>query len=128
LSPHRTPGEALPNGPAPLKKGPAQTCKGCGASAVPDRVDVAHSREPHHAWMSLGRHALSPLPPPQACTPAERVEVGKRSVGIRVPFLWFWTRTVPVEQPFYCCEPGEHLHERCKVCGLRWLTAFAEGS
>ena len=44
------------------------------------------------------------LDDPRACTPYARVRVG-----------WFAR----------CYLPGEHLHEHCRVCGLRWLTAFA---
>lgn len=127
MSQHRTLGEVIPDG-RPLKKGPAQTCKGCGAAAVPDRVDVAHQREPHHAWVSQGRHARSPLPEPRACTPAQRVQTGTQKVGRKERHLWFWTHIILVDEPVYCSTPGEHLHEHCRVCGLRWLTAFAEGS
>jgi hypothetical protein len=52
------------------------------------------------------RMLISPLPDPRACTP-------KRRIG------WLWWK---------CRTPGKHLHERCKVCGLDWLTAFAEGT
>lgn len=93
MSPHRTPGEVIPNGPVPLKKGPAKACPGC--AATPSK----HSDGTYTAG--------SNLPAPAACTPRARVKVG-------------WFRC--------CTTPGEHLHEHCKVCGLRWLTAFAEGS
>jgi hypothetical protein len=49
---------------------------------------------------------ISSLAQPIACTPQSRAKTGL----------------------FSCCsQPGRHLHERCKVCGLRWLTAFAGG-
>lgn len=49
----------------------------------------------------------SPLLAPRACTPEHRLKLG-----------WFSR----------CDGPGRHLHESCTVCGLRWLTAFAEGA
>jgi hypothetical protein len=49
----------------------------------------------------------SPLEHPRACAPLARVKVG-------------WFRR--------CRKPGNHLHEHCRICGLRWLTAFAEGT
>jgi hypothetical protein len=45
----------------------------------------------------------SNLPAPVACFPERRVSVG------------IFRR---------CSVQGSHLHERCKVCGHRWLTAF----
>lgn len=100
MSPHRTPGEVLPDGSEPLRKGPAEKCKGCGS---PRRVDVGSV--PNHR-PSGGYTPASALREPRACTP-------RRRLG------WLWWR---------CRVPGEHLHERCKVCGLEWLTAFAEGA
>lgn len=126
MSPHRTPGEVEPDPPAPLKKGPAKACKGCGATHILARLDIANPREGVYRWVDVGRHERSPLPEPRACTPARRVQVGTRKAPRTVRFLWFWTHTVFVDEPVHCSEPGEHLHERCRVCGLEWLTAFAE--
>lgn len=44
------------------------------------------------------------LEEPRACTPGARIRTG------------FFHR---------CKEPGEHLHEHCRACGHRWITAFA---
>jgi hypothetical protein len=93
VSPHRTHGEVMLDGPEPLKKGPAEKCRGCAATP---------SKHSDGAYTSG-----SNLPAPVACAPAARVRVG-------------WFR--------HCNVSGEHLHERCKVCGHRWLTAFAEGA
>jgi len=49
----------------------------------------------------------SPLAAPRACSPSRRVSVG-------------WFRR--------CRLFGAHLHERCKVCGHKWLTAFASAT
>lgn len=88
----------IPEGRALLQNGPAKTCKGCGA-----KRDVHAGSEildePAGAYTKA-----SGLHQPIACTPARRHNVG-----------WFSR----------CAEPGEHLHEHCKVCGLQWLTAFA---
>lgn len=92
MSPHRAPGEFLPDGPAPLKKGPAKACPAC--AATPSK----HSDGTYTSG--------SNLPAPIACTPDARVTAG------------LFRR---------CSTPGAHLHERCKVCGLSWLTTFAEG-
>jgi hypothetical protein len=108
VSPHRTPGEVLPDGPAPLHVGPAKVCKGCGNKRIL-AIEGGYARLDNGKETSaiLGYHDKSPLAHPRACTPGARVKVG-------------WFRR--------CSDPREHLHERCKVCGLEWLTAFAEGS
>lgn len=43
-------------------------------------------------------------PMPRACSPGARVRVG------------LFRR---------CDMPGSHLHEECRACGHRWITAFA---
>ena len=58
-------------------------------------------------WGDGEYKASSPIASPRACVPTARVKAG-------------WFRR--------CREPGEHLHERCKVCGLEWFTSFAKGS
>jgi hypothetical protein len=126
VSGYRTPGEAIPDGPAPLAKGPAMSCAGCGAKAVPNRVDVSHREEGSYRWVDMGRHERSPLPSPRACTPYARVVVGVVARVVRRRVLWLWTRETQVKDEILCAIPGSHLHERCKVCGLEWLTAFAE--
>lgn len=98
MSPHRTPGEVIPDGPEPLPKGPATTCKGCGSGPIRVVEWCSDGATPYKQERALDA--------PIACTP-----------GARVGFLW-WR----------CRKPGEHLHERCRVCGLEWLTAFAEGA
>jgi hypothetical protein len=126
VSDYRTQGEVVPDGPEPLPKGPASRCRGCSAEAVPERVDVQHQTEKFYRWVDVGRHPRSPLPEPRACTPAKRVQVGTRKVLTTVKRWWFWARVVLADEPVSCREPGEHLHERCRVCGLEWLTGFAE--
>lgn len=105
MIPHRTPGEIIPDGPTPLKKGPAQECPACKARArrKAEQFTVAGTDRKDQA---LGEYANgSPLRTPRACTPQVRVKEG-------------WFRR--------CHKPGQHLHEYCAVCGLQWLTAFAE--
>jgi len=87
----------------PLQPGPALACKGCRATAIEEKARVERSMG-HDECHVVGRSHKSPLPSPRACTPYARVSVG-----------WFSR----------CEVPGEHLHEHCRVCGLRWLTAFA---
>lgn len=95
MNPYQTPGEVIPDGPAPLPKGPAKKCKGCGYAWIITFDSYGHEK---------GREPALVIP--RACTPYTRIG-----------FLW-WK----------CSTPGEHLHERCRHCGLEWLTAFAEGT
>jgi hypothetical protein len=127
VSPHRTPGEVVPDGLAAMPKGPALKCPACGIEAIA-RVQAGFTRGGKNVDATLGRSEDSPLPMPRACTWTKRVPVGTRKAPIAKRFLWFWTRTIFVDEVVKCTEPGEHLHERCKVCGLEWLTAFAEGA
>lgn len=97
------------DGPAPLPKGPAGICPACRARAIriTSRINAAGAKNGEatvEAWK--GYSDDSPLATPRACTPGMRLKLG-----------WFSR----------CSEPGPHLHEHCKVCGLDWLTAFAEG-
>jgi hypothetical protein len=103
---YRDPFQVFPDGEPP-EPGPAKACKACGALAIEARVEVSHEHEKRYDIRKLGRHQESPLPAPRACAPYARVRVG-----------WFSR----------CDIPGEHLHEHCRVCGLRWLTAFARPS
>lgn len=91
MSPHRTPGEVTPDGPAPLTKGPAKKCRACGQER--------YVKSGGAYCTSMGA-----LYQPRACSPLKRL--GR-----------WWSK---------CRIAGEHLHERCKVCGAEWLTAFAE--
>lgn len=102
MSAYRVPGAVLADGPEALAKGPARRCKGCGAEAL-DAVTGGFRALPNDDRPVVGRHEDSPLPMPRACTAARRVRVG-----------WFGR----------CEGRGEHLHERCRLCGLQWLTAF----
>lgn len=107
MSPHRTPGEVTPDGPEPLRKGPAHECAACKARAR-RKAETLRIANTDRSEQALGEYSdESPLAPPRACIPTARVKIG-----------WF-----------RCCrEPGKHLHERCRVCGLKWLTGFAGGS
>lgn len=94
---YRSPEERVADAPT-LPKGPAAKCLGCGAE-----------RHVHSGSETLGEASgdyttASGLYRPIACTYTRRVKIG-------------WLRR--------CSEPGSHLHERCKVCGLKWLTSFA---
>lgn len=106
MSPHRTPGETLPDGPAPLPKGPAKSCPACGLEAI-EKIESGYLRNGKDARVTIGRTDNSPVPMPRACSPERRLPGGLfRS----------------------CKAPGRHLHESCKGCGAEWLTAFAEGA
>ena len=101
MSAFRQPAPPPDDGPEPLTRGPATTCPACRSSRD---VDSGCSAYPVRIG---GRYtAKSALVEPRACTPAARVRLG-------------WFRR--------CSTPSKHLHERCKVCGLEWLTAFAGG-
>lgn len=104
MNPHRLPGDVLPDGPAPLGKGPAKSCPACGLLSV-DRTEGGFTRDGKDVRMILGRSDRSPLPMPLACTPNKRLKLG-------------WFRR--------CAGSGRHLHESCKGCGNEWLTAFAD--
>lgn len=106
MNPHRTPGEVLPDGPEPLKIGPALACPACGAEAL-DEYRESVGADGELTRTATGRHEKSSLAQPRACTLRARVRVG-------------WLSR--------CSTLGEHLHEHCTVCGLEWLTAFAEGA
>jgi hypothetical protein len=121
------PGEVVPDGPVPLAKGPALVCPACGAEAIARSRD-GYVRGGKAVSVVFGRANESPLPMARACTPTKRVVLTTRRDLIPKPFLWFWKRLVLADVPVECSTPGEHLHERCKVCGLEWLTAFAEGT
>jgi hypothetical protein len=102
MSPHRTAGEVMSDGPKPLQKGPARYCPACKAVAISELATVMLDGDP--VSIEVGRDDKSPLPMPRACTPTQRIKIG-----------WFK----------HCDCPGEHLHETCNGCGLRWITAFA---
>jgi hypothetical protein len=79
--------------------GPAKNCRACGQNQMVVER-YSHDNSP--------RKYAPALKDPMACTPANRVGYG-------------WFRR--------CGEAGEHLHEECRICGARWLSAFAnEGS
>lgn len=105
MSPHRTPGDVMPDGPTPLQKGPALKCPACKLEAIGDPIKVLCRGEV--VSIDVGRSKSSPIPMPRACVPNNRIKLG-----------WFKR----------CAIPGEHLHETCNGCGLRWITAFAEGT
>lgn len=94
--------ETLPVGPAPA-------CPACGLRAIADYELVTRATDDggrEQIQVTMGRVEKSPLPDPVACSPVKRVRVGL----------------------FRNCKiDGSHLHERCKVCGHQWLTAFAGG-
>jgi rRNA maturation protein Nop10 len=101
---YRTAAERVED-PETLPEGPAEKCPACGMQrlfASTQGANVADAKEPLVAL--VGYHSESPLNYPVACSRAARVSVG---------FLR------------KCKEPGNHLHEHCKECGFRWLTAFA---
>jgi hypothetical protein len=100
MNAYRKPGEPIEDGPSLLPKGPASTCPACGA----DRITLLRTSD-NAAKAFVGYSDHSPLKEPCACTPKRRIEIG------------LWRK---------CKEPGNHLHEHCKVCHLQWLTAFKE--
>lgn len=120
MSPHRTPGEVIPDGPEPLQQGPSERCPACKSKRKLDYSGMFAAR------IAGGYDNESALVMPRACTPGRRVQTGTDRRPVVQPFLWFWTRVIEVPVPVVCAMPGEHLHERCKVCGHEWLTAFAE--
>lgn len=94
------------DGPEPLQKGPAKECPGCQMKRVLERADGGTADEAtSRVYTVLCYHSSSPLSAPRACTPRSRLG-------------WLWWK---------CTEQGSHLHERCNVCGLQWLTAFVGG-
>lgn len=100
MTAYRTPGER-PEEAAPLPKGPTEKCPACGAKPV-GKIELCGIMGACHRE-TIGRDPKSPLPAPRACTPGARVSIG------------LFRR---------CKVEGQHLHEACKVCGLRWLSAF----
>ena len=83
------------DGPEPLPKGPAQKCRGCGKMHV-----ITYTQDG-----LVERSRRFALQSPKACTPEHRVKIG----------FFPWS---------VCDKEGEHLHEECTACGLRWLTGF----
>ncbi len=82
--------------PPAMPVGPAKKCRACGQSQV---IVERWSRD--NTPKKLG----PALRNPRACTPTHRIRFG-------------WFRK--------CRESGEHLHEECRVCDAKWLSAFAE--
>lgn len=104
---YRGAAERVEDGPDPLQKGPAKACPACTSRRILARdggYTVVETGKETSAI--LGYHPSSPILQPRACTPDRRLSLG-----------WF----------FRCKRSGAHLHERCRVCGLQWLTSFAEG-
>ena len=104
---YRVPGQRPEDGPEPLPKGPAMVCPACGTQAIFKLRNAVERKTGKATSARIGHADKSGLRQPRACTSAARVRLG-------------WFRR--------CEEPGSHLHEQCKVCGLEWLTAFAEGA
>lgn len=89
--------------PPMLPPGPATKCPACGAEAL-DEFEDSTGPENTPIRTVVGRHEMSRLPAPRACTPRKRFYRGF--------FRW-------------CKVEGAHLHEHCRNCGHDWLTRFA---